>query len=259
MKKGNIFWGFVCLSIAVVIILSFTGVLSIPFFEGISTGKFIATVILLIILISSLSSLTIDPAIASIGILIKLYDEQMGFHVSTQLMIIVIILLIAAYHLLFPRRHRRINPAPQPGPRPQQGPCPGPQPGRNYGPQDAFKSNVTQDDGDYVTCKNYFNGITKYINSKNFKGATIDSAFGGTEIYFTNAEIPSGHATLEIHSKFGGVSIYVPHNWKITNRINSVMGAVEEAPMILAEGESWTVELELIGDTSFSGVEIKRI
>lgn len=264
MKNKNLFWGIVCLALAAFIVLSFTGILNIPFFAGLSTGKFIATVVFLIVIISSLANLTIEPIIISLGVLLKLYEEQLGIHVSVPVLVVVIILLIMAYHFLFPHGLRKNHSRPQPeGPH---GPAP-------HEPRDEFdnvsadphekrdrvKSNVYEDEGDFVTCKTYFNGVTKYINSKNFTGAAIDTAFGGVEIYFTNTEVPSGHATLDIDAKFSGVNIYVPYNWKITNHANAVMGAITESPMVLRDGETWPVELELTGSTSFSGVDIKRI
>ena len=102
MKKKNVLWGILCLGLAVVIILSVAGVLSIPIFAGISTGKLIATVILGIIFLSSLANLTIEAVIISGGVLLKLYEEQLGFHISVPMLILVIFLLIMAYNFLVP-------------------------------------------------------------------------------------------------------------------------------------------------------------
>lgn len=248
MKKRNIFWGIICLALAALIILSVTGVFSIPFFAGISTGKFIVTIIMIIIIVSSLSNFSIEPVIIGLGVLLKLYEKELGISISIPILIAVIFLLIMAYHFLFPHR---INHNPNQNHEHHDH-------NSNFGEQQ-FKTNVTEENGDFIEIRNNFNGITKYINSQNFCGGSVDSAFGGSEIYFTNAKVPSGHATLDLNVKFGGVSIYIPYNWKITSHVSAVMGAVNESPMVLKDGETYPVELELTGSVSFSGVDVKRI
>lgn len=250
MKRKNIFWGIVCLALAVLIILSTTGVLSIPLFAGISTGKLIWTLVFTIILIGSLASLSIEGIIIPAGILVKMYETQIGISISVPLLIIVMILLIMACHFLIPSGKIKHPCSSRPHPHPH------PHPGSN---PETWSKEVIDGDGECIRMKSTFNGVTKYINSTNFKRAEIDAAFCGFEIYMNQAKVPSGQAEIYMDSKFSGIDLYIPYNWKVVNHVDAVMGAVEESPMILPEGETYPVELVLTGHTAFSGVSIKRI
>lgn len=255
MKRKNIFWGIVCLALAVLIILSTTGVLSIPLFAGISTGKLIWTLILTIVLIGSLASLSIEGIIIPAGILVKMYETQLGISISVPLLIIVMILLIMASHLLIPFGKIKHPCSSRPQPHPQ--PHPHPHPDKNN--PETWSKEVIDGDGECIRMKSAFNGVTKYINSTNFKRAEIDASFCGFQIYLNQAKAPSGQAEIYMDSKFSGIDLYIPYNWKVVNHVDAVMGAVEESPMILPEGETYPVELVLTGHTAFSGVSIKRI
>lgn len=245
MKRKNIFWGILCLALAVLIILTVTGTLNIPFLSGVSSAKMIWSIILFAILIGSLSSASIEGTIISAGILVKLYDKELGFNLSIPVLIAILVLLIMAFHFLFPggighKKPSRYNGGPKEGPHPPV-------------------NDVREENNEYVNVRSTFNGVTRYINSPNFKRAEIESAFGGIQLYLNGATVPSGRAEIDINSKFSGVEIFIPYNWNIINHVNSTMGAVTEVPIILRDGEVSPVDLILTGSAAFCGVDIKRI
>lgn len=246
MKRTKIMWGLVCLAVAALIILTATGVLSFSIFSGITTAKLVWTIIVGFFFIGSLISLSFEGIVITGGILLKMYESVLGFEISIPILIIVMILLIIAYNLLVPERIRH-----------HKNSC-GPHKHYHHG-EEHWETSVSEEDGERIYVKNSFNGMTKYINSKNFKEAVVDNSFGGFEIYFNNAEVPDGKAVLEMNSRFGGVEIYIPRNWKVLNNMRSQMGGVEEQPMVLAEGEVPPVELNLCGSCAFSGIEIIRL
>jgi predicted membrane protein len=109
---------------------------------------------------------------------------------------------------------------------------------------------------DYVTASAFFGGITKKVVTKNFKGATISSVFGGNEINFSQADF-TGEATLDVTCVFGGVTLVIPANWKIKSDLTSVFGGIDDQrPNVLNESMDETKTIILKGACVFGGIEI---
>lgn len=264
MKKGNIFKGVICLLLAIFVILLATGKLSFALFAGLSTAKLIWTIILGIIFIGTIISMEFDGSVIFGGILLKMYEDELGFHISVPMLILVMILLIMAINFLMPKKHHKNNRE------------------HHHGETHTDDTGASEDyyledeDGSYIYARSRFTGISKYITSNNFEEAVIDSQFGGVELYFNNAKVPSGHALIELQTKFSGVEIYIPKHWKVVRELRVSMGDYHEDPMI-PESTSYaenydemngngtvtevepSVTIHLVGHTEFGGVKINRI
>ena len=107
-----------------------------------------------------------------------------------------------------------------------------------------------------MECENSFGESIKYINSENFCYANLDNSFGSLTVYFDNAMIPSGKATVNVDNSFGEVSLYVPKIWKVQVRMDHSFGSVEEKGR--CEGSS-DISLDIIGDTDFGTVNVYYI
>lgn len=243
MKKNNIGKGIVCLLLAVIIFLTATGKFNVTLFAGIPTNKLVWTIILAVLGIGSLISFSWDGVIIAGGILVKMYDTQLGFEISTPVLIIIMILLIAACNAFFDKPEKKIM---------KHTVIDG---NGSY----IEKHNGDSDSGEILYYKNRFNGMTKYVNSENLKEVTIDSRFGGFELYLKDAKVPSGQLILDINAKCSGVEIYIPHNWTVVNNMRTIMCGVEESPRCLEEGETSPVELIITGKADKSGIEIARV
>lgn len=243
MKKNNITKGIVCILLAVIIFLAATGKLNITLFAGIPTNKLVWTIILAVLGIGSLISCSWEGVIIAGGILVKMYDTQLGFEISTPILIIIMILLIIACNSFFDRPDKKIM---------KQTVIDGK---GSY----IEKRNEDSDNGEILYYRNRFNGMTKYINSENLKEITVDSRFGGFELYLKDALVPSGQVVLDIRAKCSGIEIYIPHNWTVVNNMRTIMCGVEESPRCLEEGETSPVELIITGKADKSGIDIKRV
>lgn len=111
-------------------------------------------------------------------------------------------------------------------------------------------------DDDYLETNAVFGGVNKSIVSKDFKGAKVNSYFGGTELNLTKADIVTS-ATIETNTMFGGTTIIVPSGWDVRSEITTVFGGVEDKrPVVDIESESGKV-LILRGNCIFGGIEIQ--
>lgn len=111
-------------------------------------------------------------------------------------------------------------------------------------------------DEEFLESNAVFGGLNKSIVSKDFKGAKVNSYFGGTELNLTKADIVST-ATIETNTIFGGTTIIVPSGWEVRSEITTIFGGVEDKrPVVDIETETGKV-LILRGNCVFGGIDIQ--
>lgn len=112
-------------------------------------------------------------------------------------------------------------------------------------------------DGRHVSLQNNFNSTSKYVNSAAFSSAKLENDFGAANIYFNNANIANGEATVELNNNFGKMNIYLPGKWRATITQNSTFGHVGvfgepnrdmDAPHVVIKAESNFGELNIFFD-----------
>ena len=69
-----------------------------------------------------------------------------------------------------------------------------------------------------------FGGGKKVVFSDNFKGGSIISIFGGSEVNLLSSKLADGENVLEVTSIFGGCTIIVPKDWKIEVDVMPIFG-----------------------------------
>ncbi len=119
-----------------------------------------------------------------------------------------------------------------------------------------FSEVVNNEDGDKVNFSVNFGSSIKYINSEDFKIANLKCSFGGMKVYFDNAKIIGETATVNLDVSFSGVELYIPKDWKIINKADISLGAIEEKNSGDSKAKKTIV---LTGKVSLSGVEIMYI
>jgi len=101
-----------------------------------------------------------------------------------------------------------------------------------------------------------FGGRKEYVTSKNFKGGTISTTFGGCELNLMQADTTEEAIVLDLKVSFGGLELIVPSHWQIKNEINPSFSNVEDERMQTPNVEQKKL-LILRGSVSFGSVEIK--
>ena len=235
MKKGNRVWGIFLLVIAIAIFLTATGILNVPAFVGISTGKIVWTVILGVMFFGSLATQSYEGMIIAAGVLFKMYEDYLGIHISIPILILVMILLIVALNYIFPEKS-----------------------GHHDRPNGGMEVYTENENAEYIYVKTRFNGIAKYIESKRLREVEVNAAYGGCELYMTKADALNGEITMNLNVKGAGMDVYIPRNWRVVNDADLMMSGYDEDPIVLDEGEASPVTLHLIGKVRQSGMSVSR-
>lgn len=113
---------------------------------------------------------------------------------------------------------------------------------------------------DYFESISIFGGSSKIVNSDNFKGGSIVSIFGGSEINLTNSKLAEGENNIEITAVFGGTTLIVPSDWNVELDVLPIFGGFGDKRMKdpnkkIQEGRKLLIK----GIVLFGGGEIKTI
>lgn len=81
----------------------------------------------------------------------------------------------------------------------------------------------------------------------------IRGSFGAMKVFFDNAMIQNGNATIELEVSFGGVELYFPKHWSVVNQTDTVFGGLDEKNHSSSAGSP---VVTLTGDINFAGVTI---
>jgi predicted membrane protein len=81
---------------------------------------------------------------------------------------------------------------------------------------------------DIIEEVNIFGGTNKVINSDNFKGGSVVSIFGGSEVNMTSCKLAEGQNELEVTFIFGGSTLIIPHDWKIELDVVAIFGGFDD-------------------------------
>lgn len=109
-------------------------------------------------------------------------------------------------------------------------------------------------DGRTVVLENLFNSTSKYVNSTSFSAAKLENNFGSANVYFDNAIVYNGEATIDLENNFGKMNIYLPGKWRASISQESAFGHVSihgepnrdmDAPHVIIRAESNFGELNI--------------
>jgi len=111
------------------------------------------------------------------------------------------------------------------------------------------------DDG-YIHEEHIFSGSKTRV-SQLFRGGHVNCVFGGAEIDLTQATLADGINELEVNTIFGGVTIIVPGDWKVSLKTTSILGGFSDKRVHIKEPSDPSRLLIIKGSTIFGGGEIK--
>src|SRR5699024_9555161 len=116
---------------------------------------------------------------------------------------------------------------------------------------------TTVDEDSFVQIENTFGGIDRSFISKKLKGGYIKNTFGGVSINLTQANF---EGTIDIHVEniFGGITLYVPTNWKVVAKLDSHLSGIDDNSFFEDKTDEDIKYLILKGKSIFGGIEIKN-
>lgn len=229
MKKERIFWGVLFILIGIFLIISKLG-----YFPNVNVFSLLLTVFLVVVIVKSLLRLNFAGILFPIAFICIIYDKQLGItNITPWTVLIVALLGSIGFSMIFHKSTKWVNVE-----------C--------YYEDYKFEK-IDVEDESHVRFKNSFSGSTKYINTDNFEQADFMCSFGALKVYFDNATMSNNNAIIRINASFSGIELYIPKNWKVENKTNVFLAAIDEKNR---NNEITTNTLTLVGDINFSGVEI---
>lgn len=97
-------------------------------------------------------------------------------------------------------------------------------------------------------------GKQRRVATPNFRHADLTAIMGGIEVDFRGAATANGEAVLDVFVMWGGIEIWVPPDWAVTNEVSPLMGGVEDRS---TGGQGATHRLIVRGFVLMGGLEIK--
>ncbi len=80
----------------------------------------------------------------------------------------------------------------------------------------------------YIYRDYIFGGGKENFGKGEFKGGDINCVFGGIELDLTECQLAEGINNLSISTVFGGAVLYIPFDWKVELRQESIFGHFED-------------------------------
>lgn len=241
IRKHNILPGLTLIVIAVAMMGSAMGLIpNVPWFRLLISIIFVAGAI------KSLLKLDFFGTLFSASIVAWIFEEELKIeHLAPFPLVVAAILLGIGLNMIFKRRQRLVTIGYEDGH------------GRYVeGNVDEVRKEEWQD-GRTVVLENLFNSTSKYVNSTSFSSAKLENTFGSANVYFDNATVYNGEATIDLENSFGKMNIYLPSKWRAQIHQESAFGHVRiygepnrdmAAPLVIINAESNFGELNIFFD-----------
>lgn len=235
MKKGrNVFWGMLFLIGAVILLIGSSGYL-----DGFEFWSVLISIGLIGLLVDGITRKSYTTVLFSIAFLIIVNDTLLGLTAISPLPVLGAALLGSiGLNMLFPVKKKWNG---------------------NYvsGRNSAINSDVIDAvTGEEVTLSTRFGEAVKYITCKDLSKVNIDSSFGSLTVYFDNAVLKNGVASIYVNNSFASTILYIPSEWKVEIYVNNTLGTTQEKGQSNQHGSNI---LNIYGDVSFGLLEIRYI
>jgi predicted membrane protein len=229
MKKESVFWGVLLILAGIFLIISKLG-----YFPHMNVFSLLLTVFLVVVIGKSLLRLNFQGILFPIAFICIIYDKQLGITAITPWTVLIAALLGSiGLSMIFHKHIKWIH--------------------HGHKHEDYKFEKIDIEDGSNVGFKTSFGASVKYINTDSFEQADFNCSFGAMKVYFDNAIMSNENAIVRINASFSGIELYIPKTWNVENKTNVFLGDVSEKNR---NNQTTTNTLTLIGDVSFSGVEI---
>jgi len=231
MKKERIFWGILFILAGIFMIIGKLG-----YFPNMNVFSLLLTAFLVVVIVKSLPSMNFSGILFPIAFICIIYDKQLSITSITPWTILMAALLGSiGLSMIFHKQIKWINH------------------NHNHSHEDYKFEKIDIEDESNVRFKNSFGASIKYINTDKFEQANFECSFGAMKVYFDNAVMSNENAIVRINASFSGIELYIPKTWNVNDNTNVFLGSVSEKNR---NNQTTTNNLTLVGDVSFSGIEI---
>ncbi len=229
MKKEKVFWGVFFILAGIFLIVSRLG-----YFTDVNIFSLFLTVFLVACMVKSVRHLNFAGILFPMALLCIVYAQPLGITEITPWPVLGAALFGSiGLSIIFHNKHQYV-----------------------HFKEENFSEVIDQQDGNSFKFETSFGSSIKYVNADDFVYANLDCSFGAMKVYFDNAIIQNGNATINLDISFAGVELFIPKSWNVVNKANVSFGAIEEKNRSQTSGSPI---ITLTGDVSFSGVTIYYI
>jgi predicted membrane protein len=122
-------------------------------------------------------------------------------------------------------------------------------------PSESFPPGSNPGDADaIVDMSGFLSGNKRVCVSQDFRGGDLMSVMGGCELDLRRASIKSGPATITCFSFWGGISIRVPLDWKVSLQATPFLGGIDDKTNPVPGAEEKLLIIK--GEVIMAGAEI---
>ncbi len=231
-KSDKVFWGLFFILGAVFLLVGRLGYL-----QDVNVFTLLFAVFLVACFLKSLFHVEFTGMLFSLAFLAIIFDDELGITAITPWPVLGAALLGSiGLGMLFHRRRHFYGDF-----------------HHHHHHMEEYCETVDVEDGSQVNYGTTFGSSIKYVNSDDFKQASLNCSFGAMKVYFDNAVIQSGSAVINLRASFCGVELYIPKEWKVINHASVSLGGIDEKNHPQSNG---TPVVTITGSVSFGGVEI---
>ena len=243
-RTRNILTGILLIALAVCLIMWKLNVLNLPpVFTDISIWGLVIAVLMAVVIIHSIIDLSFGGIFIPLAVIAIIFDKPLGITAITPwVVLIAAILLTVAFHLLFP--HHRRNHVHSHG---------------GYNPvSDKYSESFSENENGSVYYSTQFGSSTRYVRSENLTSANLSCRFGEMSVFFDKAGVPGKTVRIDSGVSFGAINIYIPHNWRVENKVGVTLGHCE-INGINPDNTADTVTCFLSGSVTFGELKLVRV
>jgi hypothetical protein len=103
-----------------------------------------------------------------------------------------------------------------------------------------------------------FSALSRSLQADSLETVQLNCNFGALEIFFDKVELNPNGAEVILNCSFGGIKLCIPKHWHLIDRLDCTLGGVDMDTRFASRAEN-APQLILIGNVSFSGVEVRYI
>ncbi|MBE5925996.1 MAG: hypothetical protein E7270_03440 [Lachnospiraceae bacterium] len=234
MKIGkNIKWGIFFLVIAAFVIVG-----SMGYFGDVSVWTIVFSACLIMWFITGITHLSWGNILFPLALGAILFDEALGIEKLTPWPVLAAALFGTIGLSLIFKPKRKMN-FPHP----------------DWAKNGTVVEEISIDDMTF-DCEVAFGSSVKYINCRQLRSGKIETSFGNAVLYFDNALLDNGYATIKVETSFGKTTLYIPKEWSVDVKVTKAFGSADEKGSCAVNS---TNRLVIEGEVSFGSMEIVYI
>ena len=173
---------------------------------------------------------------------------------------LIVLGLVILVRTIRPAPARQAVPAPPPPGEFASG-IPGGRGASGYGPDAGVAAGMAPDEGpvqvtydESVSEVAVWAGKQRRVASPAFRRGDLTAVMGGVELDLRAAATANGDALIDVFVMWGGIEIWVPPDWVVVNKVNVLMGGVEDKSTGTRDARH---RLTVRGFVVMGGLEIK--